>query len=279
MSQADVPGKAKICSVCGVDCADKPRRKNPKGRYICGACAEKLEARARAAPRVGRSDGADVVTASTEGPVGVIETEPGPMVGVPSPLDPPAYEAASVSKCPSCGYDVRGLKRAKCPECGLPLSRQEVRRALDRQNSARVQRWAYLRPAIIGGVCSLLMMALLAWRYGFADGVLTAGVGIAGCTVGVYIVLLVCQLWFLGFDAPARLVVVQVFAVAAGTSLAYAVFGAVPSFWIVFGPPTILCIGLMSSECDLDMTDSTLVGLPSALTIFGVWGLVARLIL
>lgn len=281
MSEQAAGGAAvpKVCAVCGVDCAGKPRRKDSRGRYICGPCVDRLAARAGGAPRVGRSDGADTLRASAEGPLAVIEVDTALPPGVPSPLDEPAIDKAPVISCPSCGYDVRGLARARCPECGLALSRREVRRVLDRQHSRSVQRWAYLRPAIIGGVCTLLMAALLGWRYGGFDAALGACIGVAACTVGVFIVLFVCQLWFLGFDAPARLVITQVFAVAAGVSLAYAVFGAVPSFWIAFGPPAIICIALMGSECDLDTTDATLVGLPSSLTIFGVWALVAKFIL
>ena len=33
---------AKICSVCGVDCADKARVKDSAGRYVCRECAEVL---------------------------------------------------------------------------------------------------------------------------------------------------------------------------------------------------------------------------------------------
>lgn len=33
-------GQAKLCVVCGNDCAGKPRTKDPKGRYYCRSCYE-----------------------------------------------------------------------------------------------------------------------------------------------------------------------------------------------------------------------------------------------
>ena len=35
--------------------------------------------------------------------------------------------AGNDAACPSCGYELRGLTRARCPECGMPLDVELLR--------------------------------------------------------------------------------------------------------------------------------------------------------
>lgn len=37
------PSGGKLCSICGVDCTNKPRTKDEKGRYICADCIAKAK--------------------------------------------------------------------------------------------------------------------------------------------------------------------------------------------------------------------------------------------
>src|SRR3954468_23714950 len=37
------PTTAKMCTVCGIDCAGKPRMKDQQGRYICKECFDKAK--------------------------------------------------------------------------------------------------------------------------------------------------------------------------------------------------------------------------------------------
>jgi len=39
---ADAP-TPKICSICGIDVSNKPRTKDPSGRYVCAECIDKAK--------------------------------------------------------------------------------------------------------------------------------------------------------------------------------------------------------------------------------------------
>jgi len=43
------PALTKICALCGADCSDRPRVKDPRGRYFCKGCYQRSIARQRAA--------------------------------------------------------------------------------------------------------------------------------------------------------------------------------------------------------------------------------------
>jgi hypothetical protein len=67
----------KICRVCGVDCSNKPRTKDSKGRYYCKACYEKI-LRAKKAQAAQQTQEEPEQTSST------------PPAADPQPADAPA---------------------------------------------------------------------------------------------------------------------------------------------------------------------------------------------
>jgi predicted RNA-binding Zn-ribbon protein involved in translation (DUF1610 family) len=83
--------------------------------------------------------------------------------------------------CKACGQSLVGVPRQKageliCPECGVS-NRPASRREYDEEVSASIERWAYLRPAIMLTVG--LAICMLFW---FADGWIRGGM--RGAAVG-----------------------------------------------------------------------------------------------
>lgn len=204
--------------------------------------------------------------------------DPIPVAPAPAPPPPPPAVAPETNQCPRCGYDVRGLRRPRCPECGTVLTRGELRRIRNEQAVRESLRHAYLRPVLIAAVSAFILGGILVFRYG-AAGLPGLVVGLSAGTLAAMVVYLLCGLLFLGFDPPLRLVALQLAAVVAGTSLAYAVFGWFPSMLLAYGIPGFICVLMMHGELDLEIQDAALAGAPTALAIFGAWYFVAHFIL
>lgn len=116
------PAPAKICAICGEDCAGRPRTKDPKGRYYCQACYDERRrevAASRAAPAapapavaldVDPDMLAEILDTASE-PVPQAEALPtvwsATCPGCGGPLDPGAVI------CTRCGYDVHKGKQLK----------------------------------------------------------------------------------------------------------------------------------------------------------------------
>ncbi|MBM4108650.1 MAG: hypothetical protein FJ255_07530 [Phycisphaerae bacterium] len=267
------PIQAKICSRCGEDCSNKPRQKDRQGRYVCADCAS---TRAPQPPPDGT-----IPLADDAGPIGVAPYDPSP-APIPGVAAPGIEARLGSSGCPSCGYDLRGLKKARCPECGMLLTRGEVRRVREEQDSRRVARRAYLRPAVIAGACMLPLAVLLGFSAG-VDGLLAVAAGVGGGTLAAGVIYVFCGLVFLGFDPPLRLVAVQLAAVVSGTLLTLvllvgglALVGGMPTTLLRFGVPALVCVVLVHSELDLELQDAGILGIPTALAVLVVWTIVAH---
>lgn len=211
--------------------------------------------------------------------------DPIPLADDPIPLAPPSVPpppppavGPETNQCPRCGYDVRGLRKPRCPECGAVLTRGELRRLRNEQAIRESLRRAYLRPALIAAAATLILGGILLFRYG-AIGLPGLVVGLAAGTLAAMVVYMLCGLLFFGFDPPLRLVALQLAAVVAGTSLAYAVFGWFPGMLLAYGIPGFICVLMMHGELDLELQDAALAGVPTALAIFGAWYFVAHFIL
>lgn len=103
----------KVCTGCGLDVTDKPRQKDPQGRYFCQACAAKAQAAAK-------SPGTSKPQAAAPGK------------GAPIEVDDPAmaalFEASGKKKvgggvvpCPSCGVGI-AESAAICTSCGFNIA-------------------------------------------------------------------------------------------------------------------------------------------------------------
>src|SRR5262249_48979528 len=106
------PAATKVCIKCGTDCSNKPRTKDPEGRYTCKACYDAMMAKAAAAK---------VAKAAAPQP------EPKPLrtpvvVGAPDDASVMAAlledsPAAITEACPSCGAGLAG-GAVICTICG-----------------------------------------------------------------------------------------------------------------------------------------------------------------
>jgi hypothetical protein len=81
---------AKICAICGKDCSNDPRIKDPKGRYFHRDCYE------RAAQAQARHRPTPPAPASDTPPVDSIPVEPAPLE--PLAAEPPTYEPPPVAQ-------------------------------------------------------------------------------------------------------------------------------------------------------------------------------------
>jgi hypothetical protein len=117
MMSADPTIAAKLCTVCGIDCAGKPRIKDQQGRYICKECFDKAKqtrqtqknppapapvAEAKAAvPAEG--DNSFLLDIGSKESTGIAGTKPCPECGRAVP--------AQAVLCIGCGYNLSTGKR------------------------------------------------------------------------------------------------------------------------------------------------------------------------
>jgi hypothetical protein len=93
---------AKICVICRQDCSDRPRIKDPKGRYCCKSCYESARQAAEARREAAAAEPAGFGAAD----------EP--------PLDPMPLESTAAAACPSCGTALPA-QAVLCTSCGYDL--------------------------------------------------------------------------------------------------------------------------------------------------------------
>lgn len=102
--------EAKICVVCGADCAGRPRMKNSKGQYACQACVQaRKRPRKAARPAAPAAEIAiaqdDAPAAGDDGGLGMDQ-----FLGDITPADP--------NPCPKCGTS-RAANAVVCMHCGF----------------------------------------------------------------------------------------------------------------------------------------------------------------
>lgn len=104
----------KICVACKQDVSNKPRRKDPAGKYICEDCAKKAAA-AKAAGPTG-SPGATQTAAKSSAPAKAPASEGLSDDFWNSKMQPTGGAAA----CPGCGTMMPGGSKL-CTRCGYDL--------------------------------------------------------------------------------------------------------------------------------------------------------------
>src|SRR5262249_46345351 len=105
---ASTPTAPKICHLCGQDCADRPRSKDRKGRYICQPCMDAAMARQRAA------EFRQMVAEAPLPPAHL--ADPDPESSTPLDLAPEPVHAAG--PCPKCRAELpQGA--VICTNCGF----------------------------------------------------------------------------------------------------------------------------------------------------------------
>ncbi len=140
--------------------------------------------------------------------------------------------SSGVTKCPHCGYSLKGLKSRVCPECGKNAHISKAEQL--RMESRRAVRRAYMTPAVmiaaglgtavlvlsVSGLGLAVLPVLIEWPF-------NVGFGLAAY-------LCLCALW-LGFDAPLHLSALRMGAV-------YATAAGIGSIMLVLGGPCIMVL-------------------------------------
>lgn len=131
----------KPCARCGVDCTDRPRVKDEKGRYFCRECYDRalnqmaslIVETAPAVPIAPKQTAAPATPGDLDGPadlLGVVDSHDGHTEGHDNSAAVEAatgaYELATpdrqanipMKECPSCFREMRA-REAVCPHCGF----------------------------------------------------------------------------------------------------------------------------------------------------------------
>ena len=100
----------KICVICGEDCSDRPRTKDPKGRYYCKPCYEKARQRARTG-RTAPTPAAALYPDDRVDPTFLAEI-------AAQSAPPPPPPVVHVDTCPGCDQPLPPDARI-CVNCGV----------------------------------------------------------------------------------------------------------------------------------------------------------------
>lgn len=297
----------KLCVRCGEDCADRPRVKTRDGRYMCKACEAQLATQSRAAATAPAPSPTNALAPASDGTIPLADDQTIPIaVDTTIPLEEPeprrspkdafrpkgvptgtAAVAAgvgaspAVSACVKCGYALDGVNSPRCPECGTLNTKYAVRRERDAQDSAEVERKAYMQPIALFLICfaatAMLALGDRGVEFMIARSVFTLVWGVLG-----FIVFTVCCLIWIGFDAPWHLNLVRFLAISAATAAIYQAVGLLPGaglLMIVWNVGVmIVYIGMLQKFLDLDLQDALLVGVITTAMRWGL-GLLAAVVL
>jgi hypothetical protein len=179
----------KICTVCGTDCAKRPRIKDQQGRYICKECFDKAKQTKQAlknppAPKPGpvvptapvpaESDNSFLLTLGSRESTGIEGTKPCPECGRALPT--------SAVMCIGCGYNLSTGKR-------IPV---RVIKAKPKELKAKGSSGGGMNPALLGVIILAIYCGLavgISCSKDFAlmgaalAGLLTCGIAIWGAVV------------------------------------------------------------------------------------------------
>src|SRR5262249_30879377 len=109
---------AKVCIRCKRDCANRPRSKDPQGRYICQECldAAKTSASSKAKPQTAAAADPD----SPSDPIDLPAPAAAP-IALAEEDAPPKPKAIPVIQCQACGHLCQASELF-CTQCGAEPS-------------------------------------------------------------------------------------------------------------------------------------------------------------
>lgn len=177
--------EGKVCIFCGVDCSNRPRVKDPQGRYACRQCAESNAAggAGAAAPQAAQDADADNGFDMFEGMDDNISF-PAEEMGQPG----------AVSGCPNCGT-MLPTGAAVCMRCGFNSATGKVIKTKARSDSSKVAAIGaagsaaaaagmvvaapifWILGGSIGGIVGAAIWAIIAATTGLEIGWIAWGVG------------------------------------------------------------------------------------------------------
>ena len=280
---------AKVCIRCKQDCSNRPRVKDPQGRYTCRVCLDAAKPLARPAPP---DDGA-IPIADEPLPASLLDAPAAPVAAglamCPScgssiphggaicvqcgfdvrkgqklgTAEGPLKEESPIppkgGKCGKCGYSLKGLKQPRCPECGTVVGKLTDRERRRRENAETVK-WSYLKPLIhiavgLGG--GVLFYLATAGSIDVVKYLITYAIQLPFCEA----VFVACCFMWIGFDSSLHLILLRIAGVLALVSLAAVFVGYVPFGIAKVVLIVLIYIGLMSESMELDFQDAVLVGI------------------
>jgi hypothetical protein len=250
---------------CGRDCADRPRRKNDKGQYICLECLASLQggdpglALADDAPPASQPNAPPRLCAgcgTVMGPGAVIcshcglNSATGLYIGT-------GKAPGATGACAKCGYSLAGLKTPVCPECGTV---NPAGRRLRPGTPASLFREEWLEPVIYFGVALFLAgLSLLGEVHHIQRSLLVTAAIMAPIATVQY--MLCGQMW-IGFERPLRFVALRVLAAVALTMAVGLLSGELIVFAFLRYGTMLLALGYaLHSLMDIDIGDSMVVSL------------------
>ncbi|MCA9311974.1 MAG: hypothetical protein KDA21_12255 [Phycisphaerales bacterium] len=194
----------KICVRCHEDCSNRPRVKDPDGRYICKACLEKALAAKRAAEQAAPPppedeppdfslEGDDDIFALddvTDLSASATAVTPGASYStVAAPTG--GGSAATTQPCPTCGAAIP-RQALVCRVCNARTGWDEKGRKAYAASQRRTRGGPSYAPLITFGAVSLGVLALTALVWNHSDAAALAVLLLAGYASVIYVVVVVC---------------------------------------------------------------------------------------
>lgn len=232
----------KSCTVCGVDCSNKPRTKDTQGRYVCKECLQRAQAAHRAKQDAGERKGT-IASGAASG--AAVSHDHGDNAFILDIVEPPKFREGQMP-CPSCG---KGIKDGQvlCTSCGFNvktgeralvnvLQPVEIRDKSER-NKGGGGFTLNIHPAVFGVIPLLVLGVMLFATFSMQNEVLLGAtiVGIVGYLVISWLIMIVDAFrsgeggWGVGLLAIPLLPVVTAFL---GTRIR--IFGAASVIGVVY---------------------------------------------